>query len=125
MHAARDWDAVGARSREPRAKIFAAGEILLTFFVLHHANRRVFFVLATRVLSKRQSAKHLLQMFCGFAANTVCNKTTTLAVEQNSELSEAKHILPRVTKRNKSELFRKSKLVRIYFLLLTTQSDAV
>ena len=34
-------------------------------------------------------------------------------------------ILLRVTKRNKSELFRKSKLVRIYFLLLNPQIDAV
>ena len=39
-------------------RIFAAGEILPTFFVLHHASRRGFFVLVTRVLSKRQSAKH-------------------------------------------------------------------
>ena len=31
----------------------------------------------------------------------------------------------RVTKRNKSELFRKSKLVRICFLLLIVQFDAV
>ena len=34
-------------------------------------------------------------------------------------------ILVRVTKRNKSELFRKSKLVRICFLLLNSYNDAV
>ena len=34
-------------------------------------------------------------------------------------------ILPRVTKRNKSELFRKSKLVRICFLLLNSQINAI
>ncbi len=34
-------------------------------------------------------------------------------------------ILLRVTKRNKSELFRKSKLVRICFLLLNSHIDAV
>jgi hypothetical protein len=68
--------AMGARSREPRAKIFAIGEILPLHFILSPHQRCC------------------SQTFCGFAANAVCYKTTALAVEQNSELSEAKHILP-------------------------------
>lgn len=51
--------------------------------------------------------------------------STTELVNQALIGIETSPVMERLTKRNKSELFRKSKLVRICFLLLNSYNDAV
>ena len=53
--------AMGARSREPRAKIFAKGEILPLFSFRYHAKRRGFFRFGDPCLIEK--AKH--KVLCG------------------------------------------------------------